>query len=411
MIEANCSEINADGFTTELRTRVREEEFAPPDIEDDPVVVVHPATTSSTQPSREWAAEAFPTDFPEESERVSSPATQLPLLQPLTQPPTLPPPVDIPPPEKLPPPVEIPPLGLQPEFVPNPDDRYHINDLLRYHDRHFVENAYLATLKRPADASELAEDLDRLRSGRLSKVDLIERLLLSLEGRRAKVEVSGRGSSVAKRLNHIPVLGYLLRFAKGLLRLPVMMQHQQQFELYALAQQQSIADYINEAVNRITEQRRETYRALTEHQRETYEAFVEYRRETYEAFTEYQRETYKLIAELSETYGMLAEALAEVSTSSQVSAELPMEVASLRRQLNDLTSAQQSVTEMNRQLLIHEQNVIVETQKTVQIELRRRFDELRHRQQQLSADLKSQEQLTLLLLDKVRRPAAKSANH
>ena len=42
----------------------------------------------------------------------------------------------------------FPELKLQPDFQPRSNNRYHINDLLRYHDRAFVENAYRAILKR-----------------------------------------------------------------------------------------------------------------------------------------------------------------------------------------------------------------------------------------------------------------------
>lgn len=346
MIEAGSPEINAD----ELMMRVREE-FARESVEADGSPIAEPATLEA---SRVAMAEALPI----EDEPIVTPAPQ-------TLSPQLP---------TLPPPANIPPLNLQPEFRSNPDDRYHINDLLQYHDRHFVENAYLATLKRPPEAQELANYLEALRSNRIGKVEIVERLLLSPEGSRAKVEVAGRSSSFTKRLTQLPFLGYWLRLAKGLLRLPVMMQNQQQFELYALAQQQLIADYVNGAVEQITE---------------------------------HQRESNRLIAELSETYGMLAEALAEVSTSSQVLAELPTEVASLRRQIKELSEAQQSVAELNQALLIHEQSVIVETQKAALGQLQSRLDGLRQKQRQLSADLKSQEQLTMLLLDKVRDPAAK----
>ncbi|MBA3441092.1 MAG: DUF4214 domain-containing protein [Pyrinomonadaceae bacterium] len=350
MIETGSSEID----TSELIGRVGEE-TARGSIEADGSPIISPAT----QTSHDTAAEDFPAQDPHIlSPANEPPSTHLPILSP-----------------PLPPPANIPPLNLQPRFHPNTDDRYHVNDLLQYHDRHFVENAYLAILKRPPEARELATYLEALRNNRIGKIELIERLLLSPEGREAKVEVSGRPSSFAKRLTQLPVLGYLLRLVKGLLRLPVMMQHQQQFELYALAQQQLIADYINGAIEQITEQRRESD---------------------------------KVIAELSETCGMLAEALAETSTSNQVLAELPTEVASLRRQIKELSEAQQSVAEVNQELLIHEQSVIVETQKAALGQLQSRLDELRQKQQQLSADLKSQEQLTLLLLDKVRNRAAEA---
>ena len=306
MTRADGSEIDAD----ELMTGVRDE-----------VARGSAPANGSPTPSRatpDTAAEEFAVeDEPSSSLAHETLSLELPIL---------------------PPPADIPPLCLQPEFGPSPDDRYHINDLLQYHDRHFVENAYLATLKRSAEAGEIASDVGELRSGHIGKRELVERLLLSPEGRRAKVEVRGRGSSIANRLTRIPVLGYWLRLAKGLLRLPIMMQHQQQFELYALAQQQLIADHINEAVERITEQRREMYKALTAHQREGSKVFTELS---------------EIIADLYETCGMLAEALAEASTSSKVLAELPTEVASMRRQIKELIEAQQSLVEIDHELLIH----------------------------------------------------------
>ena len=36
----------------------------------------------------------------------------------------------------------LPELKLQPDFQPRSNNRYHISDLLRYHDRAFVENAF-----------------------------------------------------------------------------------------------------------------------------------------------------------------------------------------------------------------------------------------------------------------------------
>ena len=42
-------------------------------------------------------------------------------------------------------------IKLQPDFQQHSDDRYHINDLLRYHDRVFVQVAYRGVLKRSPD--------------------------------------------------------------------------------------------------------------------------------------------------------------------------------------------------------------------------------------------------------------------
>jgi len=43
-------------------------------------------------------------------------------------------------------PSKFPELKLQPDFQPRSNNRYHISDLLRYHDRAFIDNAYRAIL-------------------------------------------------------------------------------------------------------------------------------------------------------------------------------------------------------------------------------------------------------------------------
>ena len=50
-------------------------------------------------------------------------------------------------------PPDIPSLKLQPEFQLRSDNRYHVSDLLQYHDRVFVQSAYRAILKRSPDAA------------------------------------------------------------------------------------------------------------------------------------------------------------------------------------------------------------------------------------------------------------------
>ena len=85
----------------------------------------------------------------------------------------------------------FPQLKLQPDFQPRSNNRYHISDLLRYHDRVFVDRAYRAVLKRPPDATEFARDLKRLQSGAFNKIDLLAALRYSTEGKAKGVEVDG----------------------------------------------------------------------------------------------------------------------------------------------------------------------------------------------------------------------------
>src|ERR1044072_7421879 len=55
----------------------------------------------------------------------------------------------------------FPQIKLQPDFQPHSDHRYHVHDLLGFHDRAFVQAAYRAVLKRSPDETEMSRDIDR----------------------------------------------------------------------------------------------------------------------------------------------------------------------------------------------------------------------------------------------------------
>jgi SAM-dependent methyltransferase len=146
-------------------------------------------------------------------------------------------------------PSNIQPLKLQPQFKPHDDDLYHVNDLLQYHDRNFIQNAYRAILKRGPDAIGYKEFMESLHSGRLNKLDILARLRYSQEGRAKKVQVNGLLVPAAIRtIYRIPGIGYLLNLAMAIFRLPATIRSQQQFESHALAQQELIADHVNQVV-------------------------------------------------------------------------------------------------------------------------------------------------------------------
>jgi 2-polyprenyl-3-methyl-5-hydroxy-6-metoxy-1,4-benzoquinol methylase len=154
-------------------------------------------------------------------------------------------------------------LNLQASFTPSRDDRYHVNDLLKYNDRNFIQNAYLAILKRGPDATGYAAFIDSLRSGRLNKLDVLARLRYSPEGRAKKVQIDGLFFPAAVRFSYqVPVVGYLLNLAVGLTRLPKSIRHQQQFEAHVLAQQEQIADHANRGNAALTTLAAETVAVL-----------------------------------------------------------------------------------------------------------------------------------------------------
>src|SRR5687768_10680893 len=151
-------------------------------------------------------------------------------------------------------PSTAPELKLQPDFQPRSNNRYHISDLLRYHDRAFVDNSYRAILKRPPDATEFARDLKRLRSGESNKIDLLATLRYSNEGKAKGVELDGLTvPALVRQLGHLPVIGYFVRLAIALVRLPNQVRDQREFAGYVLSQNQQIADFINVVSARLAE--------------------------------------------------------------------------------------------------------------------------------------------------------------
>jgi SAM-dependent methyltransferase len=155
-------------------------------------------------------------------------------------------------------PLKIPTLKLQPDFQPRSDNRYHVNDLLRYHDRTFVQSAYHAILKRSPGAAELERDLRSLQKGRVNKIDLLAALRFSVEGKAKQVQVEGLTfPALIRRLGRLPIAGYFIRLAIAVLRLPRFVGDQREFAGYVLSQNQQIADFINQASVREADLRRQ----------------------------------------------------------------------------------------------------------------------------------------------------------
>lgn len=136
------------------------------------------------------------------------------------------------------------PFRLQPDSeLPNATS-YDLSDLLQFHDRTFVWNAYAAIAKRPPGPAELMQTVDDLRAGRRSKTELVEDLV----AKHPQVRIHGLNSSWLRKVSRWPLIGYVLRVMRGVGRLPVLLQHQQQFESYVVGQQQRMADHFNDVL-------------------------------------------------------------------------------------------------------------------------------------------------------------------
>ena len=139
-------------------------------------------------------------------------------------------------------------LRLQPAFQATRDNRYHVNDLLKFHGEEFVRNSYQALLLRDPDEAGLTYHLQSLASGRFNKIDVLASLHYSPEGQRSGVTVTGLSIPVAiRRLGRLPAIGYLIRMIIAVLRLPASVQYQNQFEQYSLSLQQRIVDHQNQS--------------------------------------------------------------------------------------------------------------------------------------------------------------------
>ncbi|HYV10870.1 MAG TPA: methyltransferase domain-containing protein [Pyrinomonadaceae bacterium] len=158
----------------------------------------------------------------------------------------------------------LPPLKLQPELEKR--KRYHVNDLLGFHDEVFVRNAYKVILKREPDDSGMAHFLKNLRNGRYSKLDVLSALRFSSEGENVNTQIEGlsRGS-VLRKMYRVPVAGYLLRLVVAIGRLPVLITNFRRLESHSMGQLERVACHINDAVAHLSHEMREQSKANRTH--------------------------------------------------------------------------------------------------------------------------------------------------
>ncbi len=99
-------------------------------------------------------------------------------------------------------------------------DRYHVCELLGLENDVLVTTAYRCLLHREPDPAA-GDSLQKLADGELSPVAFLGGLRFSAEGRRVGVTVRGLVPRlIYRRLQDLPVIGYLVGLAVTLLRLP-----------------------------------------------------------------------------------------------------------------------------------------------------------------------------------------------
>jgi len=137
--------------------------------------------------------------------------------------------------------------------------RWSLAELLAFHDRQFVQNAYLVLLKRDADADGLDARLGMLHTGQTSRVELLFRLRYGPEGKQHGTVVKGLlRAFVIERLCRVPLLGIIPRYLRALVYLPRMQADIEQLRgLIAMQKNdvddkcQAIVDFQNEHLAKI----------------------------------------------------------------------------------------------------------------------------------------------------------------
>lgn len=140
-------------------------------------------------------------------------------------------------------------LSRMPSFAPSDlvrANEYSLDQLLAFHDRQFVRQAYLAILRRPPDTDGETHYTTRLRTGALTKTEVLGCLRYSPEGKLRKVRIKGLlVPLVVQRVSRLPLIGYFLSLCNLLLRLPVLARNFQVLESHALFVQSQLGEVVN----------------------------------------------------------------------------------------------------------------------------------------------------------------------
>jgi hypothetical protein len=137
--------------------------------------------------------------------------------------------------------------------------KWSLAELLAFHDRQFVQHAYLVLLKRDADVEGLNARLNLLHTGQASRVELLFRLRYGPEGKQHGTVVNGLWRAFAiERLCRLPVIGVIPRYLRALVYLPRMQRDIEQLRgLIAMQKNelddrsQAIVDFQNEHLAKI----------------------------------------------------------------------------------------------------------------------------------------------------------------
>jgi len=141
---------------------------------------------------------------------------------------------------------ELSPFAVQSAFQAKADGLYHVNDLLCYHDRAFVNVAYRTILHRSPDTVGYQIFLNMLRNG-FAKVDILGRLRYSKEGRSVGAKISGLTLPfLLQRACRTPVFGRFVQVLSALWYLPRLERNQRMFENHTISLMEQTQSHFSE---------------------------------------------------------------------------------------------------------------------------------------------------------------------
>ena len=158
---------------------------------------------------------------------------------------------------------------IQPPFVPNPEGRYSIHQLMAYHDAAFIQVAYASLLGREPDPQGFAHYLDLLHLGH-SKAEILSAIRNSEEGQARGTQVDGLAMHARlTRLLKKPVVGKLAQIAMAVVQLPTSLRNQRRFDDHLI----SVLGQVQENARAQSERLRQAVELLAAEQDAFFEQF------------------------------------------------------------------------------------------------------------------------------------------
>lgn len=204
----------------------------------------------------------------------------------------------------------------QSDFTPPHNDRYHANDFLKYHGATFLRNAYLGVLKRPPDQAGNDRFLSALASGDLNKLDVLALLHYSDEGQQSGVKINGlRLPAFVRKLERLPLLGYLLGIVIAIARFPNLHRQLRQSEFHLISHQETLLKHFDQSHQQLAHDFREAIGQLTQivaDQQRTLETISEYQNAIDGHLETFQQQTHAAIGRLGKSQTAIAQQLSVI---------------------------------------------------------------------------------------------------